>query len=627
MFISLPALSDERDFLAQYKLLDRADKLYLYGKYQKAIDIYINLLKNTKNRVMRSRIHLKLGKAYYFLKDFKKSENYLLQVLKDDSFLELTKGARLFLSGIYEAKGNYKSSIDVLIPLGKKRDYYSFIAKRKIEDTISSHPDKNLKKNYGLIDFYITQREYTKALEIINIFLKNKETDSLLYLKAKLLFNKRKYKDSLAIFNRLLQNYKDSKYVNTALYYKATILTYMNRLDEALKIFNSLPLSPSIILKRAYIYEKKGNTNKKIDEYKSLIKKFPLSYQVTYVIFTLAQYYENKKDIDNAIYYYKLLINKYPTSRLVDDVAYRLILIYKKKKEKEGIEKLKKLLISRYPTSIYTYHLNNYTLQFTRDFRLSLDAITDAITEDKKDDEEGFKNIVLLFRKKMYEDAYYEAKALYNKGNRDPELLYILSIASGKIGRYYDSMKFRETLYYFLKNKIGGISPDLVRFVYPKFYAALVEKEAKKYHIDPLLVYAVIREESRFGKYVLSPSYAIGLMQIIPSTGRWIASKLEIEEFDEIMLFNPIINIELGTWYLNYLNKLFSGNIDAILASYNGGPGNGRKWFKDIEGKDRIEIIEGNIGYSESKEYVKKCLSSYYTYKNLELYPQKDKPQ
>ena len=227
----------------------------------------------------------------------------------------------------------------------------------------------------------------------------------------------------------------------------------------------------------------------------------------------------------------------------------------------------------------------------------------------------------------MYEDTYYEAKSLYNKGNRSPRLLYILSIASAKIGRYYESMKFRETLYYFLKSKIGGISPDLVKFIYPKFYATLVEKKAKKYHIDPLLVYSVMREESRFGKYVLSPSYAIGLMQIIPSTGKWIASKLKIEKFDEIMLFNPIINIELGTWYLNYLNKLFSGNIDAILASYNGGPGNGKKWFKNIEGKDRIEIIEGNIGYSESKEYVKKCLSSYYTYKNLELYPQKDNPQ
>ncbi len=617
----MSALSDE-DPLKEYEKLDKADKLYLYGKYARAIPIYVDLLKKTKNEVIKVRIYSKLGKAYYFLKDFQKSEYYLTKVLQSKvTFKELTKGARFFLSGIYERKRKYEDAINVLIPLGEKRDYYSFLAARKINRIISEHPEKNLNKNYNLIDFYITQRKYQNALEIIELFLREKKTAELLYLKGKLLFIKGKYKEALSLFNEILEK-GDENYKNKALYYKATILSYMNKVDEALNIYQSLPLSPTIMLKIAYIYGKKGDKERKLEIYKKFLKKFPLSYQVTYIAFNLAQYYENKQKLDEAIYYYDILINKYPKSRLVDDALYRELVIYKKLNEKDKINKLKKLLIEKYPTSIYAYHVNNYKLTLTKRFSLSLENLF----EYGQDKEEILNTTLLLFKKKMYEDAYYEAKRLYDKGERSLVLLYLLSISSEKIGRYYDSMRFREAIYYYLKEREGGVSVDLVKFVYPKFYKTIVKTEAKKYHLDPLLIYSIIREESRFGKNVLSPSYAIGLMQIIPSTGEWIAKKLGVKEFDEIMLFNPVINIEFGVWYVNYLNKLFSRNVDAVLASYNGGPGNGKKWFKETEGKDRIEVIENNIGYSESKEYVKKCLSSYYTYKNLELYTEKNNP-
>ncbi len=604
------------DILKEYKLLDRADRLYLYGKYEKAINLYENLLSKTKNDIVKFRIHFKLGKAYYFVKRYKDSKRHLLYIVKDNpKFSELVKDARFFLAGIYEYEKDYKNAINTLIPLGKKRDYYSFLAARKIEKLIFKHEE--LKRNYNLIDFYITQRDYKKALEIIDILLKEGETEELLYIKAKLLFNKRRYKESLSIFEKLLKTYKDSKYKNSILYYKATILSYMNRLDEALVIYNSLPLSPSVIFKRAYIYGKKGEKEKKLKEYELILKKFPLSYQVTYVTFMLGQYYESKGDFEKAIKYYKFLVEKYPASRLVDDAMYKLIFLYNKIGKSNDVKKLKLTLINTHPLSVYSYYFNNYKLNFTKDIPLSADRFFGEI---KEEDKTIFKDIYLLFKNKMYEDVYYEAKALYNKGERSLFLLYILSISSEEIGKYYDSMKFRETIYYYLRKKDGGVPYSLVKFIYPKFYNKLVTKETKGYKIDPLIIFSIMREESRFGKNVLSPSYAIGLMQIIPSTGKWIASKLKIEDFDAIMLFNPDVNIKFGVWYVSYLDRLFSGNIDAIFASYNGGPGNGKKWFKDIEGKSRLEIIENNIRYSESKEYVKKCLSSYYTYKNLDLY-------
>lgn len=625
IFGNFTALSEESNFIKEYKLLERADKLYLYSKYVKAIDLYNEILKHTENEIIKIRASFKLGKAYYFQRKFQKSEKYLRQVIESNiKFKDIVKGSRLFLAGIEERKGNYANAINMLIPLGQKRDYYSFLANRKINRIISENPEKNLKKNYGLIDFYIVQRDYERALEIIDLFLSEKPTEELLYLKAKLLFNKGKYGEALKLFDSIIKSYPKGKHLNNAYYYKATIYAYQNKLDDALSILNSLSLTPNIMLKRAYIYGKKGQKDKKIQEYKNFLKKFPVSFQVTYVLFNLGQIYESDNDIKSAIYYYRYLIDKYPMSRLADDVIYRLIALYKKIKDEEKIKSLKKKLIENYPLSVYTYYINGYKLFINKEFDLSMDTF---LKDEREEEELGkIKDVILLFKNKMFENAYYEAKNLYNLGNRELILVYLLAITSEKIGKYYDSMKFREMLYYYMKQKEYGISLDLVKFVYPKFYKNIVEEKAKKYKVDPLLIYAILREESRFGKYALSSSYAIGLMQIIPSTGKWISSKLNIKDFDPVMLFNPIINIEFGTWYVSYLNKLFSGNIDAILASYNGGPGNGKKWFKDIENKDRMEIIENNISYPESKEYVKKCLSSYYTYKNLDLYTNKNNP-
>lgn len=146
-------------------------------------------------------------------------------------------------------------------------------------------------------------------------------------------------------------------------------------------------------------------------------------------------------------------------------------------------------------------------------------------------------------------------------------------------------------------------------------YPELITEMADEYQLDPYLVAAVIHCESSNNKDAVSPVGAMGLMQVMPDTGSWIAEKLDIEDFDTEELFEPEMNVRMGCWYLNYLGKKFHGNSTAVLAAYNGGPGNVEKWLADERYSEDGELKY--IPFPETERYVKKVQQAYEKYLNL----------
>lgn len=101
----------------------------------------------------------------------------------------------------------------------------------------------------------------------------------------------------------------------------------------------------------------------------------------------------------------------------------------------------------------------------------------------------------------------------------------------------------------------------------------VVDRTAKRLDADPLMVLAVIQVESRFDPFATSPRGARGLMQLRPDTAREIAGRLGIEWTSDDLLYDPEVNVLLGTWYLEHLLDRFDGNLDAAFAAYEAGPG------------------------------------------------------
>jgi soluble lytic murein transglycosylase-like protein len=103
--------------------------------------------------------------------------------------------------------------------------------------------------------------------------------------------------------------------------------------------------------------------------------------------------------------------------------------------------------------------------------------------------------------------------------------------------------------------------------------ARTLVEEARRHRLDPRLVLAVVHVESRYDTYAVSDKDAMGLMQILPSTGAWLAGRAGVEWQGPQTLFDPIANVRLGVAYLRMLLDRYDGNLSAALVAYNWGPG------------------------------------------------------
>ena len=146
-----------------------------------------------------------------------------------------------------------------------------------------------------------------------------------------------------------------------------------------------------------------------------------------------------------------------------------------------------------------------------------------------------------------------------------------------------------------------------VKMVYPIVYKNEINLICEKYNIDRNLVYAIIKNESAFDEAVVSSKWAIGLMQLMPSTAEFVAKELN-RDFDLSDLNNPLVNVEYGVFYLNYLFKKYK-MVESVLYCYNAGEGNYLKLLAHV-GDFSVAVVD----FSETKSYIKKVLADYEAY-------------
>lgn len=150
--------------------------------------------------------------------------------------------------------------------------------------------------------------------------------------------------------------------------------------------------------------------------------------------------------------------------------------------------------------------------------------------------------------------------------------------------------------------------------IYPRKYQEIVADISDRYEVDENLIYAIIKTESNFNKNATSKVKAKGLMQIVDDTAIEISKKIGIENFDISMLYEPEINIEIGTYYFKELYDKYKNKTIAIIA-YNAGQGNVDKWIESgiITGNTNLD----DIPYNETTVYWRKVLREYSVYKKL----------
>ncbi|WP_240675874.1 lytic transglycosylase domain-containing protein [Ammoniphilus sp. CFH 90114] len=159
-------------------------------------------------------------------------------------------------------------------------------------------------------------------------------------------------------------------------------------------------------------------------------------------------------------------------------------------------------------------------------------------------------------------------------------------------------------------------SPPFWKAMYPVYYEDLVNDATEQYQVDPNLVYAIIQIESNFKQERVSNKGATGLMQIMPDTAAWVIQQAQMPEEYIHRINDPKINIQIGSWYLAFLERKFHRNHYAVIASYNAGPGNVERWLRENTWDGTYQNLS-EIPFGETRHYIQRVLYFYGKYQEV----------
>jgi soluble lytic murein transglycosylase len=196
-----------------------------------------------------------------------------------------------------------------------------------------------------------------------------------------------------------------------------------------------------------------------------------------------------------------------------------------------------------------------------------------------------------------------------------PRFLYEAAQAAFDQGHFAAGMAYgRIIVPNFDARKIDDLPIDVWKVLYPLPYESVIRREAAKNNFDPMLAAGLMRQESTFQADALSPQNAIGLMQVIPKTGKLLAKQLRVK-FSPDRLFQPEYNIQLGMLYISGLVKL-TGAPEYALAAFDAGEDRIAAWKAERNYDEIPELVE-SIPFSETRDYVQIVLRNSEVYRMI----------
>jgi peptidoglycan lytic transglycosylase len=206
-----------------------------------------------------------------------------------------------------------------------------------------------------------------------------------------------------------------------------------------------------------------------------------------------------------------------------------------------------------------------------------------------------------------------QAATAADGGSWGPAETAQLYVETGHYDRAIEVMKHCAPNYFALD------IPDLPRTyweaLFPKAYWNDLKRSAAANGLDPYLVASLIRQESEFNPNAVSRANAVGLMQLLPKTGKLVAREVKLKRYSASQLYTPAVNLQLGTRYFRGMVDKF-GSFEYALAAYNAGSDRVEEWLGQGKYRDPQEFVE-SIPFTETREYVQAILRNASVYKQL----------
>jgi soluble lytic murein transglycosylase len=446
-------------------------------------------------------------------------------------------------------------------------------------------------KASNLMDVY----DFSGAESILRTAMdKDDETFKVEILKriGRCLFKQKNYEKSAKVF----QEAKDIYWQVRSLYRSGEKEAFNSALDELIRSRDKR--AGYILISVASDQRRDGKIEEAIKMYRNVVEKYPSKTE--YALWEIAWTYfltgEYKKAADlfttlDKDYHKKKYL--YWKARSLEASGENALDIYSK-------------IVGRgrdfYSTMSYarirrSSDFNNHERQNLLEIKSPIKRR--PVTSHKNDRVETL--IELGFSKEALSELVYISKHLDSM----EDLVYVCSKFQ-QLGQYEYSVRLAVKIPYM---------KELIFFQYPFAYQETVEDLSEKYKLDPLLVFSVAREESRFDPEARSIAGALGLMQIMPHTAYKINNRLKLGIHCSHDILDVTKNLHLGIYYLtNLIDKL--GSYSYALAAYNAGEEKVEQWLQRGNYKSADEFIE-DIPYPETRNYVKKVLTTFFEYKKI----------
>ena len=450
----------------------------------------------------------------------------------------------------------------------------------------ATDPEFRLRLLVKLAGLYLDQRRRDEAIplleQIARDYPETAEAPKASYQIGQILWNRHDNAQAIEYFKRVIEHYPASAYVDRALYASADIYEYFGDKDKAIQLYSELPkrfprsqVRDDATWRLAWLYYRSGELQPAFSAFGDLAGRSGDNSLRTAALYWQARTAEKSGDLEIAKKLHRQIVNG------GEESYYQALALRALERLGAPIEEPKAGKVSSGAEADpplnpeFSFHLAR-ARELTA---MSLNRLAAAELD--------------------------EANLYSRKQARLRSLL---------MREYFRAQAYSRSLT--VANQVPASNGERNLYRFPLAYWDTIQQKAQERDLDPFLILALIRQESLFDAQARSPAFALGLMQLLPSTAGRVAKQVGFEPPSNEKLFEPEVNLTLGTQYLKDLLLRYSNNWYKAIAAYNAGEAAVDRWGEEIVTDDIEEFVE-RIPYVETRGYVKLVMRNHRIYKKL----------
>ena len=390
------------------------------------------------------------------------------------------------------------------------------------------------------------------------------------------------------------------------------------------------PASPWLeqaLLSAANMYLLKRDYDRTIDHFRELQQRFPKGSRVSYAHWKASWLSLRQGRVDEAKKGFEDQLALYPDSNEIPAALYWRARLA----EEEGATHMARAFYEKLSSRFRNFYYAELGRQRLKNLKAEgdevtqyalLDRIPPLSTKDRVISAEPPEDDLRLQRARLLSNgalADLAARELQAAASDDGKAWAIPEIAR----IYQDCGQFDrgiQVLKRAMPNYFAVDLPELPRSywdaLFPRPYWTDLRRFSVQNGLEPYLVASLIRQESEFNPLAVSRANAVGLMQLLPKTGKRVAREIKLKGYNPSQLYTPAVNLQLGTRYFKSMVDRYNGQLEYALAAYNAGTDRVDDWLGTGRYRDAQEFVE-SIPFTETREYVQAILRNTNVYQRL----------